>query len=157
MIIVLIFLVNCKEGRKKEEKLTTSKIQIFDYYNKEELNRYRELNLIEEHSKLLNLKTSEDTFKKVKASFNNLHQQIGKYLLTKNFDWKVVKVSVFHRFYFEANGKKACMFRTLNDSVTALKRKEYANLLFEFANQQKINFQNDIPFTQCGTTEYVSK
>ncbi len=178
LLVLIAFLISCKGKTEKknnsiestvetfdqEYKIESTKIEsiieTFDYENKEELNKYSELNLDATHPNLLNPKISEKDYDMVMKSWTDLHQNIGKYLDKNDFEWEIdePEISVFHKFYFEPNGKiKSYFYRVWNKNVTSNKRKEYAKLISEFAKTHQIDFKKDHQFAQCGKTKYLKK
>ncbi len=121
LFILAGLLMSCNESSTKNNisKVTTTKT--YDFDNKTEFNEYSKLNLDKTHPNLLNPKISEKDYQKVKKSWVELHQRIGKYLAKNNFTWEIDNphISILHKFYFDPNGKiKTYFFRVINSNVT---------------------------------------
>ena len=152
---------NCKnntENKKvdyKKEKL----VGTFNYDNKQELTEYRELNLDETHPNLLNPQISTSDYNSVIKSWKDLHQRIGNHLSNKKFTWEVEDsyINIVQKIYFKPNGEiKYIFFNVLNPNVTQEKKEQFAKLISDFANTNRIDFKLDKSFAQCGKIKYTN-
>lgn len=164
LIIVLLginAIVSCQENthKKNQSDQNIEEIGIFNFDNKEELAMYKSLNLDESHPNLLNPQISESDHNAVIKSWSNFHQSIGNYLSKNNFHWEVddEAILIVQKIYFEPNGQVSnYFFNILNESITSEKKEEFGRLFAEFAQTNRIDFQLDKCFAQCGKTKYLN-
>ena len=177
IILITIGINSCKQKieNKTESNKTQKEIGVFnfdnetnlskndsitfDLHNKEDLKKYRALNLDENHPNLLDPEISLGNFESVKQSWINLHKGIDTYLTANNFDWEIENssISIFHKIYFHPDGKiKYYFFNIRNTAVTPTKRIEYAKLISDFAKANWIEFSSSHQFAQCGKTRYIN-
>lgn len=161
-ISLLIGISSCKEKAESTIEVVENKevIGVFNFDNKQELSEYNSLNLDESYPNLLDPQISKSDHNTVMESWSDLHQRIGKYLSENKFTWGVEDktISILQKIYFEPNGKiKYYFFRIFNENVTNEKQAQFANLIAEFAETNRIDFQTDTSFAQCGKTKYLNE
>jgi len=164
-IVFLIIGINGCQGKKVDnsqinQNLETSKITVFNFDNEKELADYNKLNLDENYPNLLNAKISKTDYNEVMKSWTDLHQRIGTYLSENEFDWEVEEnsITIVQKIYFNADGKiENYFFNVLNENVTEDKKEEFADLILNFAINNKIGFGSERKFAQCGKTKYLNK
>ncbi|SDB31472.1 hypothetical protein SAMN03097699_0654 [Flavobacteriaceae bacterium MAR_2010_188] len=162
ILIALIGISSCKQDAKKKtdsiEK--TRSIGIYNFDNKQELIEYNKMNLGESHPNLLNPQISKTDYDSVMESWTDLHQQIGNYLSENKFTWEVEDetITIVHKIYFEPNGEiENYFFNVLNQTVTKEKKEQFADLISDFAETNRIDFKRDKSFAQCGKTKYLNE
>lgn len=166
VITVIIGINSCKQ--KTEDKVEdkaelfseTKEVATFNFDNKKELSKYRELELDRTHPNLLNPEISKTEYKLVRESWTDLHQRIGTYLSERDFNWEIgdPSVDIVHKIYFNPNGEiENYFFNVLNENVSQQKKEEFANLISEFAKNHRIGLNKDERFAQCGKTKYLNK
>ena len=134
-------------------------IRVFNFQDKEESSEYKSLNLDESHPNLLDPQISSDHDAVIK-SWTDLHQRIGAFLSDNDFTWGVEDktINILQKIYFEPNGKmKYYAFRVFNGNVMKEKQEQFADLIAEFAKTNRIDFQLDKSFAQCGKTKYMNE
>lgn len=143
----------------KASSQTPKEIKVYDFANKEDLDKYEQLNLDEDHPNLLNPDISKTDMNKVIASWTELHQDIGKYLEENDFEWKTndEEIMIVHKFYFNPEGKiHSYFFRILNEDISEEKRQQYSKFVKKFAESNTLGLSRDSQFAQCGKTKYLN-
>lgn len=162
-LFCLIFgITGCREKAKTNPETVENPktIVVFNFDDKEELAEYMSLNLDETHPNLLNPQISKSDYRSVIESWTGLHQRIGTFLAENNFTWgtRDDTIRIVQKIYFEPNGRiKTYFFNVANKNVTKEKKEQFANLIAAFAKTNRIDYQMDQSFAQCGKTEYVNK
>jgi len=154
VISVIIEIISCKG--KNENK----KVRVFNFDNKIELYEYNKLKLNETHPNLLNPEISKSEYSTIAQSWINLNQNIGKYLSNKKFTWGVKDstITVIQKFYFNKEGEITnYFFRLKNKNISKEKKEQFANLISDFAKDNKINLKKDKSFAQCGNAKYINQ
>ena len=153
---------SCKEKAESTNEVVENKevIRVFNFQDKEEFTAYQSLNLDESYPNLLDPQISKSDHNAVIESWSDFHQRIGTFLSDNEFTWGVEdkSISIVQKIYFEPNGRiKYYFFRVLNENVTNEKLGQFANLIAEFAETNRIDFQTDTSFAQCGKTKYMNE
>ena len=162
-ILIIFGMIGCQDKNEgSPEKIQNSeanKIKVFNFGNEQELAAYNKLNLDKNHPNLLNPQISKREYNKVLNSCTNLHQRIGKYLSKNKFDWGVKEnsITLVQKIYFNSEGKiENYFFKVLDENVTEGKKEQFANLVLNFAEKNKIQFESNGKFAQCGKTKYLN-
>ena len=154
MSLIVICIIS---SEAKSQKLNA--IEVYDVANEPDRAKFIAMELDKNHPNLLNPEISKTEINKVVESWTEMHQDIGKYLKTNGFEWKVddPEIMILHKFYFQPDGKiKTYFFRIFNEEVSYDQREEYSKLISEFASTHRITITKDFQFAQCGKTKYVN-
>ena len=167
---IIVGVSSCKEKAESTKEVVENQevineainesIGIFNFQDKEEFSVYTSLNLDESYPNLLDPQISKSDHNTVIESWSDLHQRIGTFLSDNEFTWGVEdkSISILQKIYFDPNGKiKYYFFRVFNENVTNEKQEQFANLIAEFAETNRIDFQTDTSFAQCGKTKYLNE
>lgn len=160
IILTGLFACNGKIKNNVQNAEEPKSIGVYNYDNKQELKEFNQLNLDDTHPNLLNPQVSKSDYNTVVKSWTELHQKIGTYLSENKFNWEIEDstISIVQKIYFEPNGQiKNYFFNVLNENVTQEKKAQFAELISEFAKQNKIDFEQNINFAQCGKTTYFTE
>ncbi|MEH6535647.1 MAG: hypothetical protein V7719_04595 [Psychroserpens sp.] len=164
IILVTLGITSCNE--KTESKVEIVKnanlipIGIFNFDNKQQLAQYNKLNLDKTHPNLVNPKISKSDYNSVMKSWTDLHQRIGTYLSENRFNWETEdnSINIIHKIYFKPNGEiENYFFNVLTKNVTKEKKERFANLISDFAMDNRIDYKKEGNFAQCGKTKYLNK
>ncbi|HAA12620.1 MAG TPA: hypothetical protein DCE41_13375 [Cytophagales bacterium] len=159
MRTLLLFTILLGSVAFSTQAQTPASLITYDFMDEEQRERFQSLGLDDNHPNLLNPEISVGDIEKVRQSWGNLHQQIGKYLKENQFGWGVegTDISIVHKFYFSPEGNlNHYFFRVMNKEVTLEKRQEYAELVKEFSKEHGLDLTKDQPFAQCGKTRYAN-
>ena len=159
---IIVGVSSCKEKAESTIEVVENRevIRVFNFQDKEEFSVYTSLNLDESYPNLLDPQISKSDHITVIESWSDLHQRIGAFLSDNEFTWGVEdkSISILQKIYFEPNGKiEYYFFRVLNENVTNEKLEQFANLIAEFAETNRIDLQMDTSFAQCGKTKYLNE
>ncbi|MGB0346143.1 MAG: hypothetical protein ACPGGA_01585 [Balneolaceae bacterium] len=130
-------------------------VQIFDFAVAEELQAYDNLNLDATHANLLDPSASEQDINEVLASWSDFHQRIGQHLADNEFSWNIEAddIQVIHKVYFDPSGQVTnYFFRVISSQVSEETRNEYARLISDFIETERIDYTMSTQFAQCGKT-----
>lgn len=162
MIAFIVFgTVSC--GKKEENIVSkvvqTDRISTYNFDDKKQLFEFKGLKLDEDHPNLLNPQISKTNISLVKEAWIDLHQKIGESMDEKDFQWQVAdsSITIVHKFYFNPEGKiEHYFFNVLNENVSMEKKEQFAKLVAGFAVNNRIIYQSDTKFAQCGKTKYIN-
>lgn len=161
---LILGIISCGDKKDDKEEITQNKknekITVFNFDNKQQLAEYNKLNLDENHPNLLNPEISKSDLNKVIKSWTDLHQRIGKTMAEQGFKWDVEdsSITIVHKIYFNSNSEiESYFFNVLNDNVSNQKKEEFAELISNFAVNNKIEYKSEGKFAQCGKTKYLSE
>ncbi|SCY43211.1 hypothetical protein SAMN05192588_2856 [Nonlabens sp. Hel1_33_55] len=162
LFLTFLGIIGCNDLKNKKPVKVSErhKISVFNFDDKQQLQKYNKLKLDDDHPNLLNPQISQSDFNSVKKSWIDLHQAIGMYMDKKGFEWEVQdsSITVVHKFYFTSDGQvENYFFNVINESVTSEKKNEFGDLISGFARDFGINYQSEESFAQCGKTKYLSK
>jgi hypothetical protein len=88
-------------------------------------------------------------------SYQNLLQDLGKYLKKNNFDW-VKPVKGFNRIYFDKSGKIDYFLYSFHpDQLTANQENRFGELLAGFIVEYRFQLSADKNFSQCSAVTYM--
>ena len=161
-LLLILYLVGWNQSTQAgtpagESLQTEQRAKVYYVGDKALVEEYEKLNLDATHPNLLNPQVSENEHDAVVKSWSELHQRIGSYLSQKGFDWgtEAPTISIVHKIYFDQDGKiTSYFFNVLNPAVEAEKKKEFAQLLTDFAQENSIALKREENFAQCGKTRY---
>ena len=88
-------------------------------------------------------------------SYQNLLQDLGKYLKKNNFDWEK-PVKGFNRIFFDKSGKIDYFLYSFHpDQLTAAQEKRFGELLAGFILEYRFQLSADKNFAQCSNVTYM--
>ncbi|MCG9970965.1 hypothetical protein [Christiangramia crocea] len=160
--LVGIFFVSCGCIAQNVETQAGDKentVSVYNIDNTKDRAEYARLDLDSTHPNLLNPQISQSDYNEVIKSWTDLHQRIGKYLADNEFKWEVEDstITIVQKIYFKPDGEiKNYFFKIQNDEVTREKKEQFGSLLLSFARKNRISFQKEEQFAQCGKTRYYN-
>lgn len=162
LLILITGVSSCAEKAEKKTAATEEKDAVFivNFDDKEAFGEFRALNLDDTHPNLLIPENSEADHAAVLKSWSDLHQHIGTHLAENDFSWGVEdsSITMLQKIYFKPNGEiKTYFFRIFNENVSEETKAEFAVLLRDFAEDNRIEVQREGDFAQCGKTRYLNK
>ena len=150
VFILSILIIGCKNKPIENPKIVKNAFEIFDASVPDDVIKYKSYNLDDTCPNLLDPRISKDEINEVNNAWIDLNKNLGNYLIKQDFTWGM-KIKVWHKFYFDKDGKlNKYFFNLLEDNIEKEKREQYKTLVKEFAVNYKLPITKDSPFAQCG-------
>jgi hypothetical protein len=157
ILTVITGIYSCAEKEKKEATEKEQAVVVINFDDKQKLSEFLSLNLDDTHPNMLDPENSKADHSAVMSSWADLHQRIGKHLAEHNFTWGTEdsSITILQKIYFKPNGEiETYFFNVLDKGVPTEKKEQFAELIRDFAANNRIDFQRDHSFAQCGKTRY---
>lgn len=158
-ILLLLLAIGCLACKSQSKKSIDPKV--INLSNEKENADFVDLALDSIYANLLDPRNvSESDYNDVLESWTDFHQNLMTYLKKNDFSWDVPDstISVFNRIYFSPEGQvQYYAYRILSPELPQSKQKEFAEVLYEFSEEVKLNYIQPQQFAQCGKTRIVNK
>jgi hypothetical protein len=138
---------------------TADNNRVYSYNNKAAFKTFEALQLDSTHANLLDPRIAKDSYQEVQQAWVQLHTALGTFLTEKDFKWNSSDsaIRVVHKIYFDTTGHIRHHFiNVVTPSVSDTTIEDFTKLLMEFGSTHQVALKREVPFAQCGRTEYAN-